>query len=107
MPRIARHGAAAALGTWVAAIGLVAAGEPGPALRVKADAGAAPRTAHLAADAPEWTSPPVEIAPPWVGDGTPSKDRELRLVAPRVKVLSIVAVPELSDWEPARAPKTP
>jgi hypothetical protein len=52
-------------------------------------------------DAPEWTGPPIEMAPPWVGDGAPSKDRVLKLDPPRVRILSIEAVLEPSDLMPA------
>ena len=91
---IARRGVRRALSAWVLSMGFTTI------------ASAAPPAAGdvlVRRPAPEWTGPPIEVPPPCVADGSPSRVRSLRLVPPRVKVLSIEAVLEPSSWEAATA----
>jgi hypothetical protein len=102
MRQIARRSAFLAVAGWVISSSL-AAGE-NPATRARG--GLRPSAAVSSKDrdpahAPEWTGPPIEMAPPWVGDGAPSNDRVLKLEPPRVRILSIEAVLEQSELMPA------
>jgi hypothetical protein len=102
MRRIARRGAALTVSAWVLSMGFAMA-EDGTrtAGGLKGRAGTGLQSGRVRQSVPEWAGPPIEIPPPCVADGTPSRLRELKLESPRVKVLSIQAVPEPSGWAPA------
>src|SRR5262245_35595963 len=102
MRLIARRMAAWAIAAWLLSTGFGMGDGPTP----RARGGLRPAAAFVSKDrephdAPEWSAPPIEMAPPWVGDGTPSKDRVLKLDPPRVRILSIEPVGEPSDSAPA------
>src|SRR5262245_16679508 len=102
MRRIPRRTAALAIAAWLLFTGFGWGDGPTP----RARGGLRPAAAFVSKDrephdAPEWSAPPIEMAPPWVGDGTPSKDRVLKLDPPRVRILSIESVFVPSDLMPA------